>query len=147
MFSLIYRSLAKEDFKDQEIRTMLLKAKKFNQAHNITGCLLYHQDKFVQLLEGEEASVINLYERIEKDDRHEYVTLLHAETIPYRIFTDWSMVYNNLNDPSDQIRHKRMLFSSIFNESDAIVTPNRSKLVLWKTVQDILKDEDLLSAS
>lgn len=144
MFSLIYRSRAADNFLDPQIKGMMHKAKVFNRAHNITGCLLYHNEKFVQLLEGNEAAVIELYERIQADDRHFDVTLLHAETIPHRLFTEWSMIYNNLNDQSDQVRHKRMLFDSIFNDSDMVQTPNKGKLVLWKTVHNILDEEGYL---
>lgn len=147
MFSLIYRSRAREDFLDSDIRTMMLQAKIFNQANNITGCLLYHDKKFVQLLEGNEAAVISLYEKIEQDERHADVTILHTETISYRLFTDWSMIYNNLNDQSDQVRHKRMLFDSIFNEAGIVHVPNKSKLVLWKTVHGVLTDEGLLNTA
>ncbi len=52
MFRLIYRSIAKESFNEPDIYKMLSDARDFNTEHHITGCLLYHDRKFLQLLEG-----------------------------------------------------------------------------------------------
>ncbi len=51
MFSLIYRSVAKESFGTAEVYQMLSDARDFNAEHDITGCLLFHDRKFLQLLE------------------------------------------------------------------------------------------------
>lgn len=67
MFSLIYRSVAKEDFNEYDIYKMLSDARDFNAEHRITGCLLYHDRKFLQLLEGEKSLVIRLFNTIESD--------------------------------------------------------------------------------
>ena len=47
-----------------------------NSKKNITGCLLYHDNVFLQLLEGENENIDNLYESIQKDKRHSTVTLI-----------------------------------------------------------------------
>ena len=52
MFSLIYRSLAEESFSNAEVYQMLSAARDFNAEHDITGCLLFHNRRFLQLLEG-----------------------------------------------------------------------------------------------
>ena len=65
MFSLIYRSVAKESFIDSDIYKMLSDARDFNAEHHITGCLLYHDRKFLQLLEGEKPKVISLFNALE----------------------------------------------------------------------------------
>ena len=67
MFSLIYRSVARESFIESDIYKMLSDARDFNAEHHITGCLLYHDRKFLQLLEGEKSVIISLFNAIESD--------------------------------------------------------------------------------
>ncbi|WP_419213133.1 BLUF domain-containing protein [Maribacter sp. X9] len=147
MFSLVYRSTAQEDFNDSGIRKMLEHAKKNNLKKHITGCLLYHNNTFIQLLEGEEQEVRNLYRQIKMDSRHKDICVLHIEENINPLFSKFSMVYNNLDDLSDQIRHKRMLFDQIFHNSDIIGSPGSSKLILWAQVNKLLAQENNLMAS
>lgn len=147
MFSLVYRSTIKLCFKDSEIRKMLEAAKSFNIENNITGCLLYHNNTFIQLLEGEESKVRSLYGKIKKDPRHHQLSVLHVEENIDPLFSKFSTVYNNLDDISDQIRHKRMLFDQIFHNSDLIGSPGSSKLVLWAQVNKLLAQDNNVIAS
>ena len=147
MFSLVYRSTAIENFNDPEIRKMLENAKIYNEKKDITGCLLYHNQTFIQLLEGEENEVRALYSKITKDLRHRDICVLHIEENLNPLFSKFSMVYNNLDDISDQVRHKRMLFEQIFHNSDIIGSPGSSKLILWAQVNKLLAQENNLIAS
>jgi len=61
MFSLIYRSVAEESFSNAEVYQMLSDARDFNAEHDITGCLLFHDRRFLQLLEGEKEKVYHLF--------------------------------------------------------------------------------------
>lgn len=79
MFSLIYRSVAKESFNGSDIYEMLSDAREFNAEHHITGCLQYHDRKFLQLLEGDKSLVIRLFNTIESDNRHHKITVLKTE--------------------------------------------------------------------
>lgn len=147
MFSLVYRSTAIENFVDVDIRKMLENAKIYNERKEITGCLLYHNNTFIQLLEGEENEVRKLYRKIKKDIRHRDISVLHIEENINPLFSKFSMVYNNLNDVSDQVRHKRLLFEQIFHNSDIISSPGSSKLILWAQVNKLLAQENNLIAS
>ena len=147
MFSLVYRSTAIENFNDPQIRKMLENAKIKNEKNGITGCLLHHNSTFIQLLEGEENKVRSLYSKIKKDLRHKDICVLHIEENLNPLFSRFSMVYNNLDDVSDQVRHKRMLFEQIFHNSDIIGSPGSSKLILWAQVNKLLAQENNLIAS
>jgi hypothetical protein len=147
MFSLVYRSTVSENFNDTELREMLETAKTNNVIKEITGCLLYHNNTFIQLLEGEENEVRGLYRKIKKDLRHKDICVLHIEENLNPLFSTFSVVYNNLDGVSDQIRHKRMLFDQIFHNSDIIGSPGSSKLVLWAQVNKLLAQENNLIAS
>jgi hypothetical protein len=131
MYSIIYRSIAEPSFKENSILEMLLKAKKSNLKFDITGCLLYHNHKFVQFIEGKEISVLSLYANIVEDKRHREVVMLNSEISKYRLFSDWSMIFNNLNLKSDQVDYKRALFDAIFHELPTLNSTSKSKITLW----------------
>lgn len=69
-----------------------------NSKKNITGCLLYHDNVFLQLLEGENENIDNLYESIQKDKRHSTVTLIMKENVKERMFPGWSMAFHEFNN-------------------------------------------------
>jgi hypothetical protein len=71
---------------------ILASARRRNVAEKITGLLLYYRGEFVQILEGEKESVINMYEKnIGTDPRHTALNKVHQNTISHRSFSEWSM--------------------------------------------------------
>ena len=60
----------------ENISALLLKSRTWNQANAITGCLLYYDDEFIQLIEGDEKTVQDLNQRIIKDPRHTDIIFL-----------------------------------------------------------------------
>ena len=83
---LIYQSTAQLAFTDDDLRALLEKARAFNSAHRISGVLLYHEGQFVQVLEGDEAVLRPLYDRIRRDARHTHVVKLADAPLPQRNF-------------------------------------------------------------
>ena len=83
---------------EEQIRDILASAHKNNPALNITGALLYSGGYFCQVIEGEEEALEDLFERIQMDDRHGEVTVLHFEPIESRGFGDWAMALAGIED-------------------------------------------------
>ena len=144
MYRIIYRSLAEPSFNENKIQKMLLKAQQKNMKFYITGCLLYHNYKFVQLIEGKEISVLSLYANIIEDQRHKEIVTLNSTISKHRLFNNWRMIFNNLNSTSDQVEYKRTLFDAIFNESSSLDSPTESKITLWPNVYNVLAAEGSL---
>ena len=96
MHHLIYLSQATVPFDGDQLAHLLAQARQFNTAHGLTGILLYGNDQFLQVLEGEAATVHRLYARICQDPRHREVTTYADEPIAARIFSDWQMAYHPL---------------------------------------------------
>jgi len=93
VFRLIYRShscLAHEAERT-ELGEIFTTARRNNKALDITGALVITEDAFVQALEGDQARVRALYERICTDPRHDDVTLLEEQTVDGRLFGRWAM--------------------------------------------------------
>ena len=66
----------------------------------VTGALLVWHDNVVQALEGDEATVRELYEAIRRDPRHERIAVLEEGTVPERTFGRWSMA--RVSDDDDE---------------------------------------------
>jgi hypothetical protein len=98
MHHLIYLSQATVPFDGPQLEYLLVQARQFNAAHGLTGILLYGNDQFFQVLEGEAATVRRLYDRICQDPRHRNVTTYADKAISARSFPDWHMAYRALPD-------------------------------------------------
>lgn len=92
-FRLIYRSRNRiaQDRRKVSLGSLFSQARSNNKERDICGALLLSGDWFVQVLEGDETVVRRLYERIEKDPRHEHVELLETAPIGERVFRRWAM--------------------------------------------------------
>ncbi|VVT03477.1 BLUF domain-containing protein [Erythrobacter sp. EC-HK427] len=62
-----------------------------NEQRGITGFLLYNGRNFMQLLEGAEADLQWLLERLGKDPRHSGMVMLADNIVDATVCPDWSM--------------------------------------------------------
>jgi hypothetical protein len=88
---LIYLSSARILFSEEELLELLQQSREFNQAHDITGILIYRNGTFLQVLEGHPDTIARLYYRIERDPRHHRCLLLLRQNIAERAFEGWVM--------------------------------------------------------
>jgi NADH dehydrogenase FAD-containing subunit/class 3 adenylate cyclase/uncharacterized membrane protein YphA (DoxX/SURF4 family) len=101
---LTYVSKLNLPLNQKEIIEIGRKASLNNQKIDVTGILIGVGDYFFQILEGEEATLNVLIEKISRDQRHRDVTILSAETgCEERLFSDWNMNAVTLNDSNDLI--------------------------------------------
>ena len=76
---------------------LLTRSRQRNSLLNVSGMLIYKDGNFMQLLEGDQATVEALYRRIDKDTRHAGICKLLGGFTPQREFPNWSMGFCNLN--------------------------------------------------
>ena len=76
-----------------DLEEILEQAQCNNAASGITGALVYVDDCFLQVLEGQAEAVLRLMDRISADLRHETVTVLQAQEVSAAAFLDWRMAY------------------------------------------------------
>ena len=141
MFELVYRSIAKPDISAVDIENILYASRVFNSAKNITGCLLFYNHEFIQLLEGERQTVEELYETIKKDHRHSSVTLIAHSDKKERAFQHWSMAYQQLGSTdldrlSSNLVVKNFIALSQFSENPTYAI----SLFLLKAKEILYKD-------
>jgi len=85
-------------FNESELSTILNVSVRNNEKNEITGMLIYKNSRFLQVLEGKKEAVLETYERISKDPRHQNIVLLLKDEIESRDFQDWSMGFKKLLD-------------------------------------------------
>lgn len=101
---LAYISDAARVYSEQEMEDLLRVCRKNNKELNVSGMLLYAENKFLQILEGNPEVVHALYEKIEQDSRHHNVTIMDTDLIEERSFDEWSMGFHKTNSEGlDQI--------------------------------------------
>lgn len=104
MHYIIYVSQAKRPMDDTELEALLLKSREWNSSQGLTGLLIYrysvdaNRGHFIQMLEGGEREVRDLYDRIRHDKRHHTVLTLGEGEVETRMFSDWAMGFKNVDD-------------------------------------------------
>jgi hypothetical protein len=89
LVELSYLSEAITDMSFLGLMRLLESARSFNQKNGITGILLYDNQQFGQIIEGEHANVMKAWKRIQEDKRHHRVELLEIREITERSFPEW----------------------------------------------------------
>jgi hypothetical protein len=89
LVELSYLSEAVSDMSFLGLMRLLESARTFNQQNGITGILLYDNQQFGQIIEGERASIMKAWKRIQDDKRHHRIELLEIREITERSFPDW----------------------------------------------------------
>ena len=74
-----------------EVERLVAVSRIVNRRFGITGMLLTSEDCFAQIIEGRPEAVGEVYARIERDWRHDGVTLLQDHAASGRRFPGWSM--------------------------------------------------------
>ncbi len=103
MFFLIYVSAAVTWFSSTELHALLASSRQHNQRAGITGLLLYKDGNFMQVLEGDEAAVRALHQRIAADLRHHGMVTIDSGTVAERQFGQWCMGFSRLDDGSQAL--------------------------------------------
>jgi len=94
---IAYVSFSHKPLENSELESLLVEIRKKNKLQNITGLLLYNDQSFIQVVEGEISRLRKLFERISRDGRHENIVKLVEEPIEKRAFPNWSMGFKNIN--------------------------------------------------
>jgi hypothetical protein len=113
LISLIYVSTAVNLMSNEELLDILRISRKKNETKSVTGMLLYKGGNFMQVLEGPEESVNEVFSAIQADSRHTDIILISNEPIEKRQFADWKMAFVNLDD--ENIRQESA-FSDFFQD-------------------------------
>ncbi len=84
-------------FGRSDLNALLDECRINNAKLKVTGMLLFRDGSFFQVLEGDRVVVETLFERIERDKRHERMTKIIQEPIDERAFGEWTMGYSKIS--------------------------------------------------
>ena len=96
MYYLVYSSHAKVPFQEKSLEQLLFQCQRNNSNKGVTGLLLYTDQKFVQVIEGDKNIIQNTYKKIQEDPRHEKVEVLIEGHIKERNYAKGNMGYRSL---------------------------------------------------
>ena len=131
MHHLAYVSSAVSEFTKPQLHELLERSQASNRKVGITGLLLYRGGNFIQVIEGDESDVRELYNKVCQDARHKGIFKLLDEPIDEREFPDWAMAFKDLEieDCSEVPGYSHFLDSS-WGEGDRAVAGSRARKLL-----------------
>ena len=100
---IAYVSQAVRPFERDELTQLLEYSRTRNLEGEITGLLIYRyssefsRGNFVQALEGPEAALEDVWQRISKNRRHHTIVVVEEGDTETRMFADWSMGFRNVD--------------------------------------------------
>jgi hypothetical protein len=97
MIQTAYVSRAAEAMTQESLLSLLQQCLANNEASGVTGMLLYGNNTFIQVLEGEEAVLDTVIDKIQKDPRHSKIHFLYRKPIEQRQYADWSMGFKRVS--------------------------------------------------
>lgn len=126
---LIYCSAAIPGLSPADLKTILCTARRKNSQRSVTGMLLYTSGSFLQVLEGDEATVTELFALIASDRRHKNATVIIREPIARRAFGDWTMGFAEID--ASELAHIEGL-NDFFHPGDSLtkLQPGRASKLL-----------------
>lgn len=109
LHEVIYVSRRAEGVTDQVVvDDIVLPAGVKNNRLEITGCLWFSRDRFLQILEGPREAVEDVYSKILSDDRHYDIRTVSTSPIAKRSFARWGMrsLKNSKEDRIEELIHE-----------------------------------------
>ncbi len=70
---------------------ILATSQRNNARDDLTGALLIHDGRFLQVLEGAAQALDRLMTRLAGDPRHDDVVVIERKPIPARVFSGWTI--------------------------------------------------------
>jgi len=134
MYQLNYHSISRPGLVLKDLENILEDAKAVNATLNISGCLVYHNNRFIQILEGKKKDVLHVFGKIKGDERHHTVTLLWENHVEKRFFEEWNMAFYRPDHGNVKNFVNNLVLLSEFSEKTS-----GSLLSFWATVGEILR--------
>ncbi|KII15564.1 BLUF domain-containing protein [Phaeobacter sp. S60] len=103
MKNIVYVSQAERPFAARDLANLLETSRAKNAGYGVSGLLIYrfnheyNRGNFVQAIEGPEAAIDDLWQKISTDNRHHTIVVVQEAAIEARMFDGWSMGFKNVD--------------------------------------------------
>lgn len=101
LYSICYVSSA-NNLSANSLEKLFFETEQNNSRLNMSGLLIYNNGNFLQILEGENVHINNLFSKIKKDDRHRSIIKLIDTPIEERVFDNYNVGFLIVNDLKKQ---------------------------------------------
>lgn len=142
-YQIVYYSTATRDFTEDELVDLLVVANRYNKVKNITGCLVYANKKFVQLLEGERTEVLALFDKIKKDPRHSNVIVKVEMSVNEKLFPEWFMAFKFLDKELMGFKDVKEAARWIYSEFNAEASPGKEAIFNFAVRNKLMQSQVL----
>ncbi len=138
LFQLAYVSFSALSLDETTLSDILEVSQLNNARDEITGILMYHDELFFQVLEGEQSPVEDCYyKRILNDPRHGGLSLIWYGLAERRVFSDWAMGYVG---PHEIGRYTKDTFTTLDDLSGDETSPANSKDLALELARSVYLD-------
>lgn len=124
-YTICYVSKASSDLTKDDIEKLFNFSSSSNNNFNVSGMLLHSLGNFFQVLEGDERHILNLYEKIKEDIRHEDIYEVYNKRTNQPVFTNYDSKFDIVKTSKDL----EMLISYL-NQDRSNSTNNKLKRLL-----------------
>ncbi len=134
IFRLTYLSNPVTPFTDADFDDIENKSIEANNARDVTGLLIMNDDRIIQVLEGREDAVRELYTKIEADERHTVTKVVSEVEDEERMLLTWSMVVRRVDGiPPEVLEHYIQVYEELLHaDSQSEITIDH--IDLFKTI-------------
>ncbi len=140
LFQLAYVSSSRLPLDETTLSDILETSVRNNARDKITGILMYSDEIFFQVLEGDQAAVENCYfQRICHDRRHKNLSLMWTDQDESRTFSEWAMGYVGPDEVGRYTKNSFQSLSHLKSEEPLAPKTNGAALVLARAMFSDLK--------
>lgn len=136
LIHIVYVSFSSNQLSELELDQLLSEIRPKNLANGVTGLLLYNDEIFIQVIEGELNTIRTLYDILQKDKRHTNVVKILEERIDQRSFPNWSMGYQKLSKEDSKDLPG---FTDVMSSSDIRETLKQSSQAIVDLIVKFMK--------
>ena len=104
---IAWSSLPSSSFSAARLGEIVAPSRWNNKCNDVSGMLLYTGVHFLEILEGEESVLDEMWSQLKLDDRHASLVRIGDEACGERRFPDWKMAYANDPDVGAQVETLR----------------------------------------
>ncbi|MDB4408584.1 BLUF domain-containing protein [Akkermansiaceae bacterium] len=134
IFRLTYLSHPVKPFTDADFDDIESKSVQANNARDVTGLLIVNGDRILQIIEGREDAVRDLYAKIEADDRHTITKVVSEIEGEERFLLTWSMVVRKMTGtPPDVLSEYAQLYDE-FSNAESQTETTSEHIDLFKAI-------------
>lgn len=138
LYEIIYCSMASANITENDIKDILETSRKYNELHEITGCLLFYDNQFLQLLEGPRENLEILEHKIQADPRHYNMDVMERGYIKRRMYPNWTMAFNDDEYMPYSPESGRIDLDEFVDLSNFTRKTSMAKNLFWTLGQEIL---------